>query len=104
LAVTGNYLIPYDGAGNLREYAGGYSETEWRDNTPFPAELQVVGYERGRTAVRVIWEDGDGHAYPMFISYLVELIRTSNVIDGKVSGTWMGTKKGQNYGLRMVGA
>lgn len=93
--------MPFDLDGNLREYAG-YGETEWRENVPFEAVLEVVGYERGRSAVRVIFRDEDLHKYPMFVSDLVEMLKTSMVIEGKVAGTWVGTKKGQNYGVKKV--
>lgn len=95
--------MPFDLDGNLREYAG-YGETEWRDNVPFEADMEIVGYERGRSAVRVIFRDEGLRKYPMFISDLVTLIQTSDIIDGKVSGTWVGTKKGQNYGVKKVSA
>ena len=93
--------MPYDIHGNLKEYAG-YGDIVWRDNVPFEATMEVVGYERGRSAVRVILRDEGHRKFPVFISDLVDLIMTSEVHDGKVSGTWMGTKKGSNYGLKKV--
>ena len=104
MTKTGAYQIPYDEHGSMREYAG-YGATEWRDNDPFSATMQVVGYERGRSAVRVIMEnEATNQRFPMFISDVVDLMMTSDIIDGKVSGTWAGTKKGQNYGLSKVSA
>ena len=94
--------IPFDTKGNMREYAG-YGETEWRDNVPFLATMQVVDYERGRSAVRVIVKDKEtGSLYPMFISDFVGAVCTNVFYNGAVVGQWVGAKKGQNYGLKML--
>lgn len=100
--TAGKYQIPFDENGNMREYPNHYGDTFWRDNDPFHADMQVIGYERGRSAVRVILKDSTERKWPMFISDLVDLIKTSDILDGKVSGQWVGTKKGQNYGIKRI--
>jgi len=100
---TGDYQIPYDMDGNLQEYPG--RDVEWRDNEPFHASLQTTGYERGRSAVRVILtDDVTGAKYPMFISDYVDLVTSRTLIKGRVFGEWIGVKKGSNYGLKAVQA
>ena len=103
MSKAGNYQIPYDSEGNFQEYPG-YG-AEWRDNEPFDAAMQVIDYERGRSAVRVILKDKmTGNKYPMFISDFVGLVATNVIANGSVSGQWIGTKKGQNYGIKQVAA
>lgn len=95
--------IPFDKDGNMREYTG-YGDTEWRDNVEFPATLLVDGYERGRSAVRVIMRNCATNAtYPMFISDFVELAKGGRIIYGEVGGRWIGGKRGSNYGLKLAG-
>jgi hypothetical protein len=94
--------IPFDEKGNMREYTG-YGFTEWRDNAEFSATLLIEGYERGRSAVRVIMRDcATSATYPMFISDFVEMARGSRIKYGEVGGKWVGGKKGSNYGLKLV--
>ena len=94
--------IPFDEKGNMLEYVG-YGDTEWRDNVPFSTEMLVIDYERGRSAVRVILQDAaSGSKYPMFISDFVDLAIKGRISEGEVNGTWVGCKKGQNYGIKAV--
>lgn len=94
--------IPFDEKGNMREYTG-YGVTEWRENKPFKADLQVIDYERGRSAVRVIMEDTLGGArYPMFISNFLDVVKHDDFKFGGIDATWIGCKKGSNYGLKLV--
>jgi len=94
--------IPFDEKGNMREYVG-YDDAVWRDNDPFNTEMLVVGYERGRSAVRVILQDAaTGAKYPMFISDFVNLAQNARIKYGEVTATWVGCKKGQNYGIRAL--
>jgi len=103
---TGDYKIPYDKDGNLLEYPGPWiKDVEYRDNVPFDATLHTTGYERGRSAVRVIMTDAEtGAKYPMFISDYVDLVTSRTLVKGLVHGTWVGVKKGSNYGLKAVQA
>lgn len=94
--------IPFDEKGNMLEYVG-YGDVDWRDNDPFHTEMFVINYERGRSAVRVILQSGaTGAKYPMFISDFVDLAMNHRIKYGEVSATWVGCKKGQNYGIRAL--
>ncbi|MDR6794341.1 hypothetical protein J2X12_002922 [Pseudarthrobacter oxydans] len=96
--------IPFDKNGDMLEYIGYGDPDEWRDNKPFVTEMLVSGYERGRSAVRVILQDAaTGSRYPMFISDFVDAATKGRIIYGVINGKWLGGKKGSNYGLKLVG-
>lgn len=128
--MTKNSLkqAPYDHKGNLMEWAGyadevgaeftsGYSyddgkrtalKGQWRDNTVFFDTLYYKTWERGRSAVRVIWEDAEGHAFPMFMKDMDSMLAGGHIGvashpngDRKacVAGKWIVVKRGGNYGI-----
>lgn len=74
--------------------------TEWRENTPFLATLDLVGSERGRSSV-IFWfiDSITNTKYPMFVSSLESLILNSTLEYGTVSGGWISVKRGSNYGI-----
>lgn len=115
---------PYDHNGNLMEWAGysvavgeeftsGYSyddgkrtelKGQWRDNTVFFATLFYKTWERGRSAVRIIWEDSEGHTFPMFMKDMDTLLSTEGIgksLSGRgvTAGRWIVVKRGANYGI-----
>jgi hypothetical protein len=95
--------IPFDKRGNMMEYAGYYGDTVWINNEPFDCKLNVIGFERGRSAARVIMQcDTTGARYPMFLSSFVEMTQQSTVSNGSITGRWVGCKKGQNYGIKLA--
>ena len=73
---------------------------------PFWKVVQIVGERRGRSSVLVWVVDIDGIEYPMFISDFVDMVMKFSPVyenPGIYDGTWEFVKKGQNYGIRMVG-
>lgn len=113
--------IPFDYKGNMMDYPGtrwvhnpehpnadarGYihMDPEWRDNKPFHLPvLHLDTYGRGRSSVRFMWIDGDGHTYPMFVSDMVEVVKMRRIEDGAVRDSqWIGKKKGANYGIGLA--
>lgn len=101
---------PYDANGNLREYTG-YGSTEWRPNEPFAATFFYKTWERGRSAVRIVWEDVNGITYPMFMKDMDALLTgghlsTDEALEGGtvVHGEWWVVKRGANYGIALVEA
>lgn len=78
---------------------------EWRRNDPFTATLWLVETRRGRSAAYFIWRAGDGREYPMFISDMLQLVKSGVTIrpGGAVSTRWVVTKRGSNYGIRHAG-
>jgi hypothetical protein len=109
-AKTGNYRIPFDRDGNQqhypeRWYVGKYPNhkpegPDWRDNEPFDDTLTYSGYRRGRSAAYFEFTRSDGKAVTMFLKDFEGLIR--QMVSGKVSGRFVFTKRGQNYGVKLA--
>ncbi|GAA4209550.1 hypothetical protein GCM10022252_76230 [Streptosporangium oxazolinicum] len=98
---------PYDARGNLQHYPGpsysaqlGSVPTDWRPNTPFTATLTFRGSQRGRSAAYFLWEDANGRTYPMFLADLGDLILSTTLDKGVITGEWIVGKRGKNYGLK----
>lgn len=108
-----DFKVPYKG-GRLQQYAYansfahpeyGREGEEWRDNEPFQARMVISSMYSGRSAKGIIWTDTKtGYDYPMFVSDLIELLKTADVIGGEVYGYWVIAKRGQNYGIRFYEA
>ncbi len=94
--------VPYNShTGHMMVYPGGYA-LEWRPNEPFEAALSIVGTERGCSAARFIAEDTvTGVRYPLFMTELLAIIQNATIDHGVVFGTWIGCKRGANYGIRL---
>lgn len=98
--------------GNLQEFVyrtfpGAIDNGEWRPNDPFPASLFYKTWQRGRSAVRVIWEDIDGNTYPMFMKDMDTLLTNGRIDSDQgavVHGEWWVVKRGANYGIALVEA
>lgn len=108
--------VPYVD-GNLQDWVGvkqheqfGFTGKgcEWRENTSFYAKMTYVGYSRGQSSTKFTWMDEGGNFYPMFVTDLDAVL-----VDGLISfsqeggpvailGTWIVTKRGQNYGIKLV--
>ena len=105
----GNYQIPFDQKGNMQGYPmdtwkGSWPNNvrvgpEWRDNVPFEATLEYVGFYRGRSAAGMCFKDEQGHEFPMFMKDFEAVVPF--MIAGSVRGTWRGTKRGANYGVQL---
>ncbi len=93
-------LVPYDAGGNMQVFPDNL--TEWRPNTPFEAALHIVGTERGRSAARFIAENTEtGARYPLFMTDLLAIVQNGTIERGVIFGTWVGRKRGQNYGISL---
>jgi hypothetical protein len=94
--------IPTSTHEELVSYAG-YGDIEWRPNTEFYAELELIGSERGRSSVVFKYRDvKTSIVYPLFVTSAEDILRRAVVKNGRVSGTWRVAKKGQNYGLELI--
>lgn len=87
----------------MLEYTFGSPEypfpgVEYRPNEPFEATLTLVELERGRSAARFWWTDGETY-YPMFGQGLVEMLNGVVLDHGVVPGKWIAVKRGANYGI-----
>lgn len=95
--------LPFDKQGNMLHYPMIYALGEYRPNEEFHADFLIDTYERGQSAARIILEDCATQArYPMFLSDFVAMTQMNRIKYGEVSGVWIGTKKGMNYGIKMV--
>jgi len=74
---------------------------EWRPVVEFKATLTYKTYRRGRSAAYFEFEDEKGREYPMFLKEFDEVVH--HLVKGSVSGTWIPTKRGQNFGIKLVG-
>lgn len=98
---------PYTDSGSLMHYVETRygQQPNWLPNDPFTATLWLVETRRGRSAAYFIWRAGDGREYPMFISDMLQLVKSGVTIrpGGAVSTRWVVTKRGSNYGIRHAG-
>ncbi|MFE5290421.1 hypothetical protein ACFRAQ_36205 [Nocardia sp. NPDC056611] len=77
-------------------------QSEWRANESFDASLRIVGTVRGQSAARYVAEDIEtGRQYPMFMTEMLAIIQTATIDRGVIAGTWIGCKRGANYGIRL---
>jgi hypothetical protein len=109
-----DYQIPFDDDGNLMSYPSRKyvrdehgNQRTWvpnlRDNYEFEATLTYAGFDNGiRSAHRVIWEDEEGHTYPMFISRLGEALEIHGMDGNTMTGRWTFMKQGENFSVRAV--
>jgi len=100
--MTWDRKAPFDDKGNLMHYPESWrrSEIEWRPETEFEATLRYKGFARGRSAAYFHFSDEKGRDFPMFLADFSDIVRY--LCDGQVAGTWVPTKRGQNFGIKMV--
>jgi len=90
--------------GNLVDYPENRydEEYEWIENHEFEAILTIDTYHRGRSSVKFILKDDSGTCYEMFVTDMLNLVKTAKIENGKVHGKWTFCKRGANYGIKMV--
>jgi hypothetical protein len=95
---------PFYADGSLMHFVHRDSDVaEWRDNEPFHEMLTLDGAVRGMSAARLRWYAEGGRRFEMFLTDLVDMInRTPNLYKGAISGWWMVSKRGRNYGIRLA--
>ena len=78
---------------------------EWRPIAEFTATLAYDGYSRGRAAAYTWWKavTATGTRYPMFMTDLDELLNSGLMRGSSLTGRFTVVKRGQNYGVRLVG-
>jgi len=84
-----------------------FTEAEWRPNEPFHATLQVSHMNHGRSAkyltLKPVAAPLDPRTYPMFVTdFLGAAVDQGIQKGGIISGRWMVSQRGQNYGLRLA--
>lgn len=96
------YQIPFDEDGEMMSYPDSYKKITWKDNFEFEATLEYAGYERGRSSTILIFRDiKTDKEYSMFMSdfdHVVPYLKDGFLYNKRFTFT----KKGQNYGLKMI--
>lgn len=82
-------------------------EVDWRPNEPFYLELKIAHMLRGRSAKYLVLKPfrpfEPERTYPMFVADLIDVAQRQGIASGGVmSGWWMVSQRGQNYGLRLA--
>jgi hypothetical protein len=94
---------PYSALGNLLRYVGQGVVADWRDNTPFHADLKLDEVQRGSISARFTWRDQATNArYPMLLPGMADLLNNGTVAKGIATGWWLVELRGQSYGLRLA--
>jgi hypothetical protein len=94
--------IPFGKDGSLHNYRS--YDSVWRENYEWSTTLKLQSIERGRSAAHFIWTDADNRRYPMFMKDLTEMIFNYGVaVGGVIRGKFTFVKRGQNYGIKMIG-
>jgi len=90
-------VAPYDRSGSLIRLPD--LVYEWRPNTPFRVSLTMCKQQPPGREAFVLWEDIDGHRYPMSFSSLRDVAKHSTISVGVTIGWWTVTKSGKSYGI-----
>ena len=93
--------VPFDVRGNLMDYPEPHYVAEWRENVPFEAMLTFTGFSRGRSAAQAVYKNAAGATFHMFLTDFADLVERGGPLN-VVFGTWVATKRGQNYGIRRL--
>ncbi len=100
--VKKDYKIPFDDKGNQLHYEWySYQNGEWRDNEEFNDTLVYKGYARGRSAAYFLFHRASTQTeVVVFMTDFEKMIPLLTY--GFLSGTFTYTKRGQNYGVKLV--
>lgn len=101
---TGNYQIPFY-KDNQVDY---YNKYSWDpptliDNFEFQDTLKLVGYSRGRSSTNFTMARLSGKTVSVFVSDFFSMASSENFSAGQITGRFTFTKRGQNYGCKLVG-
>jgi len=64
--------------------------------------MRFVSMRSGRSAKYLIIEDEAGRSYPMFITDFLTAVQNFDIINGVMDAYWTGSKRGSNYGIKVV--
>ena len=101
-----NYKIPFDKDGNQLHYPentwcdGKLESPVWRNNEIFEDVLEFETYSRGRSAAYFNFKRANGCGVTVFMTDMCDMI--PRMIEGHIVGKFTFTKRGQNYGCKLV--
>ena len=75
-------------------------DIEWRAEHTFKATMTYHSFTRGRSAAYILLTDELGRQQPIFLAEFHDVI--PHLIKGTMSGVWTITKRGLNFGLKLV--
>ena len=83
-------VAPFSADGDMLHYPDPFymrwEGAEWREVQPFEATLIIDGLNRGRSAAYLtVTNEDSGTSYPLFISDLVDIIRSRDIIAARSS-------------------
>ena len=74
-------------------------------NYEFSDIMIFDGFSRGRSSVKAHFvSETTGRKYEMFVSDLGDAIRADGLHNARIDGKFTFTKRGQNYGVKLVEA
>jgi hypothetical protein len=102
----GNYQIPFDSEGNQLDYhdPSGWKASTLVDNFEFDDTLSLCSYGRGRSSVTFTMERNNGQTVSVFVSDFFDMANNKHFAAGQITGRFTFTKRGQNYGCKLLQA
>jgi hypothetical protein len=100
MAKVGNYEIPFDPKGNQVHYFERYYQHEYHPNFEFDDTLTFLHFNRGRSAAYAAFQRSNGTQVTVFLTDLEPML--PRMAGGHISGRFTFTKRGQNYGCRVL--
>lgn len=102
---VGDYLIPFDKNGNQLDYAEGRwgisKEISMLQNFEFTDTLKFQRYGRGRSSVNFTFvRQSNNKTVSFFVSDFCDALPKLN--GGEITGVFTFTKKGMNYGCKLI--
>ena len=97
------FLIPFK-SGEMVQYQYEFGIEEHVENYEWYDELYYKGYGRGRSADYFIWKSIIScKRYYMFMTDMDNILKTNDLIDRSIKGTFTFTKRGCNFGIKLIG-
>lgn len=99
---VGDYKIPFNNQGSQLSYpaADWQGGTVWKPNYQFFDTLTLHCASRGRSSTVFLMFREDHTVVNVFVSDFVDMCK--KMVNGKVQGSFTFTKKGANYGCKLL--
>lgn len=95
---------PYNDRGGVRYFEEwDYEDTFFCEVAEFSTTLTFVGISRGRSSLRFVFRDEKNHVeYSMFQGGFEDMLKSTKIENGKVTGKFQHVRWGSNYGIEMI--
>ncbi|WP_188187574.1 hypothetical protein [Nonomuraea sp. SYSU D8015] len=94
--------VPFDSKGNMVRDTSWIQGITRRTVTPFLATLMYAGYDRRTSSFSILWEDRNGHKFPMFWSDFDKMLPDIYLGKGVVVGWWRVVKRSGYFGIQRI--